>query len=83
MRWAPRTDGIRLRQATRLSSPNVLRRDRLYGTDETNGTYRDSLIGPMCPISPIRARPAELAGPLTISGRSGLGFFKKQPIYDG
>jgi hypothetical protein len=30
-------DGIRLRQATRLSSPNVLRRDQLYGTNGTNG----------------------------------------------
>ena len=30
------TDGIRLRQATRLSSPNVPWRDKLY---ETHGTY--------------------------------------------
>jgi hypothetical protein len=38
----PATDGIRHRKATRLSSPNVLRRDRLYGT---NGTY-ESKCGP-------------------------------------
>jgi hypothetical protein len=35
--WGGITNGIRLRQATRLSSPNVLRRDRPYGTHETNG----------------------------------------------
>src|SRR5260221_9508089 len=40
--WAVRggrggEDGIRLCQATRLSSPNVLRRDQLYGTNGTKG----------------------------------------------
>jgi hypothetical protein len=34
--WDYNATGLRLRQAARLSSPNVQRRDRLYGT---NGTY--------------------------------------------
>jgi hypothetical protein len=63
-------------------SPSLLR-DRLYGTYRTDGTCRDSLIGPMCPISPIRSRSAELAGPLTISGRSASNFYKNNRFMTG
>jgi len=57
--------------------------DGTYGTHGTNGAYRGSLIGPMCPISPIRAQHAELAKPLTISGRFPSNFNKNNRFMTG
>jgi hypothetical protein len=56
------TNGIRLRQATRLSSPNVLPRDRLYATYGTHGTEAANAARPITNhLSPITSHDIGVA----------------------